>query len=245
MTGLGAVKPWVQGAADYLDGLFDLTGVGGWRASAHDMGGHPSGRALDLMVGANKAEGDRLATFLIANWNALQIDYIIWQQAIRTTGKPEWVPMATRIGEGDQNHFRHVHVNFRTAIDDGRTFTTAVEHPIDSKLLGRIPTREKPVITKGDPLDDLGNLIGMGVKMSPAGLLLGTVTDTDSLMSNLGSAALWIRVAQILGGAILVIGGVAILTKDMAVPAASAVLGAMPQGRAAKIALGAAGAGKK
>lgn len=234
--------PWAQGAADYLDSQFDLTGVGGWRASARDMGGHPSGRALDLMVGANKAEGDRLASFLIANATAMQVDYIIWQQAIWTTTKPQWIAMENRTGAGDQNHMRHVHVNFKKVIDDRRTFT--IPGRSGSASMGSIPEQESPGLVDNFK-NNVGGLAEDFAGLTPLGLILNPVTDANSLMANLGAPGLWIRVAQIVGGAILVIGGIAILTKDVAGPAASAVAGALPQGRAVKIALGAAGAGKK
>ena len=48
---LGAVKPELAKLVDVLAPMFGIKTVGGYRASARDPGGHPSGLAADFMVG--------------------------------------------------------------------------------------------------------------------------------------------------------------------------------------------------
>ena len=56
----------------------EVTTIGGVRAD--DLPDHPSGRAIDVMVGDNtqgKASGDRVADYFIEHAEALNVDYII------------------------------------------------------------------------------------------------------------------------------------------------------------------------
>jgi hypothetical protein len=104
---LGAVKPFVRTAAQFLGCAFDkptVLGVAG-RSGASD---HPSGRALDFMV--DRATGDRLAACAIRNREELGISYVIWRQRIDTGSG--FRPMADR-GGATANHFDHVHVSFK------------------------------------------------------------------------------------------------------------------------------------
>ena len=78
-SGLGAVKPHVRAAAQFLGCRFGeptMYGVAG-RAGTSD---HPSGRAVDFMV--DPATGDRLAACALKNRAALGITYVIWRQRI-------------------------------------------------------------------------------------------------------------------------------------------------------------------
>jgi hypothetical protein len=104
---LGAVKPFVRTAAEFLGCAFDkptVLGVAG-RSNASD---HPSGRALDFMV--NRATGDQLAACAIRNREALGISYVIWRQRIDTGSG--FRAMEDR-GSPTANHFDHVHVSFK------------------------------------------------------------------------------------------------------------------------------------
>lgn len=111
----GPVQAVTQAAADAsvsnVPGLGSIT-IGGTRPSATDPGGHPSGLALDWMVQADTALGDALVQYSIANWDALGIDYLIYQQ--RYLGSPggSWSYMEDR-GSPTQNHMDHVHINYR------------------------------------------------------------------------------------------------------------------------------------
>jgi hypothetical protein len=111
----GSVRPQVQAAADKVvssvPGAAGIT-LGGTRASATDPGGHPSGLALDYMVGSNTALGDAITQFHIDHWNELGVDYIIWQQRMLSSPGGSWKPMADR-GGATANHMDHPHVNYR------------------------------------------------------------------------------------------------------------------------------------
>jgi LysM repeat protein len=111
----GSVKPQTQAAADAVvsdvPGASALT-IGGTRASAADMNGHPAGLALDFMVGSNGALGDAIVAHQIANWDRLGVSYIIWEQRILTSPTGSWKAMEDR-GSVTANHFDHVHVSYK------------------------------------------------------------------------------------------------------------------------------------
>ena len=86
--------------------------LGGTRPSAADPGGHPSGLALDYMVGTNSALGDAIVAYHIAHWDELRVDYVIWQQRMLSSPNGAWKPMADR-GGATANHMDHPHVNYR------------------------------------------------------------------------------------------------------------------------------------
>lgn len=88
-----------------------LITIGGTRSSAIDPNGHPSGNALDYMVLADAALGNAIAQYNIDNWDALGVEYIIWQQRILTSPGGSWEPMEDR-GGITANHMDHVHVNY-------------------------------------------------------------------------------------------------------------------------------------
>jgi LysM repeat protein len=113
----GTVKPQAQAAANAVaanvPGVAGIA-IGGTRASAVDPKGHPSGLALDYMVGPDAALGDAVVRYHVAHWNELGVDYIIWQQKILTSPTGSWTQMADR-GSATANHRDHVHVNYRGA----------------------------------------------------------------------------------------------------------------------------------
>jgi hypothetical protein len=85
----------------------EVSSYGGRRA---DPGSdHNSGNAVDIMIPG--ATGDRIAEYLIANRDKLNVKYVIWEQKIYAsyTG---WSgrPMEDR-GSVTANHYDHVHVS--------------------------------------------------------------------------------------------------------------------------------------
>ncbi|MGY1679154.1 LysM peptidoglycan-binding domain-containing protein [Geodermatophilus sp. SYSU D01176] len=110
----GDVAPQVQAAANRVvsevPGADSIT-IGGTRASAADPNGHPSGLALDYMVGSDSALGDAIVAFHIAHWDELGVEYVIWQQRILTSPTGAWKAMADR-GSATANHMDHPHVNY-------------------------------------------------------------------------------------------------------------------------------------
>jgi hypothetical protein len=111
----GSVQPQVQAAANAV--VSDVPGadgitLGGTRASAADPHGHPSGLALDYMIGSNDALGDAIAQYHIEHWDELGVEYVIWQQRMLSSPGGSWQSMADR-GSATANHYDHVHVNYR------------------------------------------------------------------------------------------------------------------------------------
>ncbi|AFR10544.1 hypothetical protein VSQ78_15465 [Nocardiopsis alba] len=88
--------------------------VGCWRSSADD---HGEGRACDFMMSANgahpseanRALGQQIADYGIANADRLGIKYIIWEQQIWQSTARQWTWMNDR-GDATQNHYDHVHI---------------------------------------------------------------------------------------------------------------------------------------
>ena len=94
--------------------------IGGYRPGDTDgMGtGHGDGLALDLMVGDNKALGDEIAHYVLANYKNLNVSYVIWQQRFWAPfnsiygGPGQWGLMPDR-GGVTANHYDHVHISFQ------------------------------------------------------------------------------------------------------------------------------------
>jgi hypothetical protein len=110
----GPVSTRAQAAADLVvsnvPGAMGIT-IGGTRSSAVDPTGHPSGNALDYMVGGDSALGDAIVAYHIANWSALGVHYIIWQQQYLSSPDGAWEWMEDR-GSTTANHYDHPHVNY-------------------------------------------------------------------------------------------------------------------------------------
>jgi hypothetical protein len=111
----GPVRPQAQAAANVVvsnvPGVNGIT-IGGTRASAADPHGHPSGLALDYMVGSNAGLGDAIVAYHVAHWDELGVEYIIWQQRMLSSPSGSWQQMENR-GSPTANHMDHPHVNYR------------------------------------------------------------------------------------------------------------------------------------
>jgi hypothetical protein len=86
--------------------------LGGTRPSAADPAGHPSGNAVDYMVNSDSGLGDAIVEYHIANWDALGVEYIIWQQRYLSSPGGSWSYMEDR-GSSTANHMDHPHVNYQ------------------------------------------------------------------------------------------------------------------------------------
>jgi hypothetical protein len=111
----GPVRPQAQAAANAVvsnvPGTDGIT-IGGTRSSAADPHGHPSGLALDYMVGSNAALGDEIVAYHLAHWDELGVEYITWQQRMLSSPGGSWTQMENR-GSPTANHMDHPHVNYR------------------------------------------------------------------------------------------------------------------------------------
>jgi len=86
-----------------------VTGYGGLRAG--DTGSeHATGHALDIMISGSA--GQEIADWLHANYKALGVSQLIWQQHIWTVQRSSegWRFMPDR-GSTTANHYDHVHVS--------------------------------------------------------------------------------------------------------------------------------------
>lgn len=126
---------------------------------------HHSGRALDFMVHNDRAAGDHIANYVIANKERLGLIHIIWRQRIyrgpRSTSKnPKgaWYKMADR-GDPTQNHMDHPHAWF--AATGYTPLTPAVE-----------PTTLTTYLTRGSTGPEVRLLQRMLNGMDNAGLTL-------------------------------------------------------------------------
>ncbi|MGL4178081.1 MAG: hypothetical protein ACRCSN_18640 [Dermatophilaceae bacterium] len=78
--------------------------VGGYRPNA---GEHSTGEAIDIMT-SDRALGDAISDFVIANASKFDVEYLIWRQRYRPI-PGSWESMEDR-GGATANHYDHVHV---------------------------------------------------------------------------------------------------------------------------------------
>lgn len=113
---LPKVNPTAKKMGNLLGNKYQIKTIGGWRASATDPKGHPSGNALDFMIDDIKdgsSVGDRLAADAVSNAKDYSVEYVIWEQKLYAS-YTKWKPrkMSDR-GSKTENHFDHVHINFK------------------------------------------------------------------------------------------------------------------------------------
>lgn len=73
---------------------------------------HGKGLALDVMVPVGSDLGDEVNEWLVYNFDALNISYLIWEQQILMSANGSWKMMEDR-GGVTANHFDHVHISFK------------------------------------------------------------------------------------------------------------------------------------
>ena len=114
---LGKVTDATRKRAHEIIGMCQRKGISIkqlWGYNPNSKPEHSSGRAIDFMVYKDKAAGNAIAEYLIANHERLGVKWLIWYQRIYsfTPGKPRgWQNMPDR-GNATTNHKDHVHVFF-------------------------------------------------------------------------------------------------------------------------------------
>ncbi len=89
----GGVLPFVAGVGDLVNRKFGPFpgGIGGYNyrriAGTNIVSDHGKGKALDFMTLGNKALGQRVADFLVANRAQLKTDNVIWNRQITNAGR--------------------------------------------------------------------------------------------------------------------------------------------------------------
>lgn len=102
------LTPYTGQMKNFLGSKF---GIGNFSLFRPGEDEHGSGKAIDLMVYGDSAKGDEMAKYLIANKDALNIEWIIWKQRIYISHGEGWRAMEDR-GSVTANHFDHVHILF-------------------------------------------------------------------------------------------------------------------------------------
>lgn len=105
--GSGGLTPAATALRKDIMARFGISDIGGYRP-ADGYGEHSTGRALDVMVGTDRAKGDAVKNYCIENAVNFGLKWCIWQQAM-------WYPGGRTEGMSDrgsptQNHRDHVHI---------------------------------------------------------------------------------------------------------------------------------------
>lgn len=139
---------------------------------------HPSGRALDIMVGQNQELGDRINEYLRANATALGLDSTIWRD--------KWADFAGNTSTVG-GHQDHIHAKVAEGAATGLAgLQIPGTAPFQAGLSGGGGT---PVFVTnwpgGQGIPGLGGIVGAG--LSAGGGVAGTVTgDVMSAVAGLG-----------------------------------------------------------
>lgn len=183
----GNVKPWVRAAGDEVGPKFGVSNIGGFGLRSDLQSDHPKGLALDFMVGGDKAKGDAVASYVLANASRLGVKYVIWYQRIWDVarGDKAWRNMANR-GSATANHRDHVHVSFIATAPTGGSIVDVNWNPATGFF---------------DPTDPIGSLNDVldGVRKT-----LTVVMDIQKAMLFLANPHNWLRVGMGVSGAMLV-----------------------------------------
>lgn len=107
MIGERGLTPHAVALALYIQIAYPgVSSIGGVRPDL--LPDHPSGQAIDIMVGSDTMLRNRIEEDLLARAHQFSIRYLIWQETYRN---PSGVArfMADR-GSPTANHYDHVHV---------------------------------------------------------------------------------------------------------------------------------------
>lgn len=104
------LRMWAAWMRTLIAGKFGVRDIGGYRP-VDPFPDHPSGRALDIMTYSDRSRGDAIASWLMANHKAANLNYLIWKQRSWNPRRGSWNLMPNR-GSITANHFDHVHALF-------------------------------------------------------------------------------------------------------------------------------------
>lgn len=123
LPSLGAVKAHVRAAAEEIAARFQITTIGGWRATGSvSNSDHPKGLAIDVVT---KTKGTMVAEWTIANAKRLSVTYVIWNRRVYDTRSGKgWTAYS-----GPSPHTDHVHISFYPGPGDGSA-------PVDTARAG-------------------------------------------------------------------------------------------------------------
>ena len=141
-----------------------ITEIGGYRQDAYPE--HPSGRALDVMVGVGNPIGDEVTSWALANDATLPLQHALWKQTVWTPGGGT-SPMGDR-GSPTQNHMDHPHLWYKPkAINPNVVPDGLVGHDglTDGDRMGRIKAKISEILAK--IMDPIGESIKGGFAPPP------------------------------------------------------------------------------
>lgn len=131
IKGLGDVAPHVAAAALEIAQRYDVWNIGGRATSGHINGSdHYTGHAIDVMVYKDKAKGDAVAAYAIAQHERWNVKYVIWYRRIWENGK--WTNYV-----GTSPHTDHVHISFHKQAGTGGTATTPNDLETNAGCVGK------------------------------------------------------------------------------------------------------------
>lgn len=172
---VGAVKPWVQAAADEVGTRFGIATIGGYGTRPNETD-HDDGLALDFMTSGSK--GDQLAAYVQANAARLGVTYIIWKQRIWSVSRAAegWRPMEDR-GGVTANHFDHVHVSFKPSAPAAGGGVVQPTTSVSSNLVDAAAVHAllDPLPWFGDKLSDRLDEATAGIVKAATGLAVAAV----------------------------------------------------------------------
>ena len=141
-----------------------ITTIGGYRQDAYPE--HPSGRALDVMVGVGNPIGDEVTSWALANDAVLPLQHALWKQTVWMPGGATQ-PMGDR-GSPTQNHMDHPHLWYKPkAIDPNVVPDGLVGYDglTDGDRISRIKAKISEILAK--IMDPIGESIKGGFAPPP------------------------------------------------------------------------------
>jgi hypothetical protein len=111
------VKEWVAASGLRAARKFQVPSIGGKAARGNPTSDHPSGLALDFMVGRNAKLGDLIATYFQQFAGLENVKYIIWKDHLAYVNpRIDWgnIPV-DYTGNVTARHMDHVHISFLAA----------------------------------------------------------------------------------------------------------------------------------
>lgn len=214
---LGPVKPWVSSAANEIISKFGITTAYGVRPDA--LPDHPTGHAVDFMVFTDRATGDALAAYVLANGSRLGVTYVIWYQRIwdLARGDKAWRAMSNR-GGTTANHKDHVHVTFNNTPPTGSGLTL-VSTGVNSACLAcqslpdTIARRQNgealndvcPDCAKGGDFSSIPGGDTIQTVLDQIKQIMGILTDIDKALLFLVDPHNWLRMGMAIGGGLFIL----------------------------------------
>ena len=187
---LGPVKPHVATAANMIASKFGIKTMYGWRP-VDQFPDHPSGLAVDFMISNlsnGKAVGDALANYVVANYKALGVKYVIWYRQV-------WNPTQGwhKYTSTSNPHTDHVHVTWNatpgtgTPSDGGGDATVQNVGLPGYDQVQALYNLFKDINKTMEFLTDKGNLIRAGLYIAGFVLLAIGVVGWDKVSGTVAS----------------------------------------------------------